>query len=354
LSSTHERMVLGASAYGPRVGSVRVRVGHWLDRMTSMGLDARQWTYADLPDLSASTLAAQFRHVPSWEAGARRIHPPEPNARCTLYLHRELSPLSRGGVEVSVMEKFARRIFDFDDVLNEPGYMRRLLNGNDKYRRIIQRCDHVVAGNETLANWANSYSRDVSIVPSCVEVERYHTKVSYDLHDPPICGWIGSRTTEVFLLDLLDQLDVLHKRFGLRVMMLTSPQNEPPERAYIERRAWSEEAELTVLAECDFGIMPMPDNSFTRGKCSYKLLQYGGAALPSIGSPVGLNRQVLDAYGATGPSSDDEWVDAISDILTMPASQRAELGHRSRKAVESGYSYQRWSDVWEGIVWPGA
>ena len=345
------RTVLGASAYGPRVGSVRVRVGHWLDRMTSLGMDARQWTYADLPDLSAKTLVSHLSQVPDWERDARRLQPPTLGEQCTLLLHRELTPLSRGGVELSVMKDFSRRVFDFDDVLHQPSHMRRLLNGKEKYERIIRRCDHVIAGNETLANWAGLYTSAVSIIPSCVDVERYAQKTSYELHDPPICGWIGSRTTEPFLLEVLDALDVLNTKFGLRVVMVTSPQYGAPERAYIERVAWSEEAELTLLADCDFGIMPMPDTSFTRGKCSYKLLQYGASALPSIGSPVGLNRQVLEEYGVHGPASIDEWVDGLTELVTMSALRRAELGRRSRDSVESSFSYRHWSAMWQEIVW---
>lgn len=39
--------------------------------------------------------------------------------------------------------------------------------------------------------------------------------------------------------------------------------------------------------------MPLTDDDFTRGKCSYKMLQYMACGKPVVVSPVGMNNKIL-------------------------------------------------------------
>jgi hypothetical protein len=45
-------------------------------------------------------------------------------------------------------------------------------------------------------------------------------------------------------------------------------------------RPWSAETELEELSQFDIGIMPMPDDEWTRGKCSMKALLYMAMGIP--------------------------------------------------------------------------
>ena len=344
------RTLLAASAYGPRVASVRVRVTHWLDRMASLGIAANQWTYADLANLGPTQLLRHLAEVAEGERSARRVGDSREETNGTLLLHRELSPLSRGRLELSALRRFARTVFDFDDSLTEPGRARRLMNGPRKYERIIAACDQVVAGNEFLAEWASGFNDAVTIIPSCVDAARYSPKSSFEVRDRPTCVWIGSPTTEAFLWQILDALDAVHQRFDLQVRIISGATSELPPRPYVSRSVWTEETEAHELAQADFGIMPLPDNSFTRGKCSYKLLQYGAAGLPCLGSPVGLNETVLREFGAMAPSTSAEWVDAMIALITSDTQERRDAGARSRAAVEAGYTYDRWLLPWIDAV----
>ena len=117
-----------------------------------------------------------------------------------------------------------------------------------------------------------------------------------------------------------------------------------------ERVAWAPGVVERTLASADVGLMPLPDDPWTRGKCAYKLLQYAAAGLPVIGSPVGVNSSVLDTLGGLAATDDDQWRQALEAVVTMPAAERAALGGRARAGVRAEFSFARWAEEWRRLV----
>ena len=100
---------------------------------------------------------------------------------------------------------------------------------------------------------------------------------------------------------------------------------------------WTEDTEISRIAQFDVGVMPLHDTPWERGKCAYKLLQVMAAGKPVIASPVGANRQVV-RHGVNGFLADttEEWAEALRQ-LTDPA-LRQRMGDEARKTVEEQYS----------------
>ena len=105
-----------------------------------------------------------------------------------------------------------------------------------------------------------------------------------------------------------------------------------------EWQRWSAEGEVAALAGFDVGIMPMPDDEWSRGKCAMKALQYMGMGIATVASAVGANRQVI-AHGDDGllASTPEEWRACLDALVADPA-LRARLGGAARLTVEARFA----------------
>jgi glycosyltransferase involved in cell wall biosynthesis len=278
------------------------------------------------------------------ERRLRRIASSRPER---LLLHREASPLSRGGLERRLLDAAEFAVYELDDALQwdwgEGSWFRRLAPKGPKAHIAVQHADRVVAGSPVLADWASDHNRDVVMIPSCVSPDAYLAKSNYELGDPPRLGWIGSRDNERYLLQIGPALREVQRRTGARITMIgTLAQTLGDLEGMIDRVRWSEAIQRDWLAGFDLGLAPLPDEPYTRGKCGYKLLQYGAAGTPAVGSPVGVNSEILAKFGMPAPANDADWVDAMMQLLSMPTEARTDLGRRAREIVRQQYSYDAW------------
>jgi glycosyltransferase involved in cell wall biosynthesis len=276
-----------------------------------------------------------------------------------LLLHREASPLSRGGLERRLLSSAGFAVYDFDDALYADwgggGRLRSVAPKAPKALIGVRTADRVIAGNPTLAEWASEHNADVVVIPSCVAPERYRRKEDYAVGDPPRLGWIGSAGNEAYLRLVDEALFEVNRRTGARLTLIgTNLPTLGRLEEIIDRVEWSEADQHVLLAALDVGLGPVPDTPYTRGKSGYKLLQYGAAGTPMVASPIGVNREILNAFGM--PSADDTatWVDGIIGLLTASTERRAELGRGARDVVERRYSFEAWLPAWTEAVGLGA
>lgn len=331
--------------YGRAGPSSRVRVHSWLDRVRSPVVAS---SYVSHRNSSPSYLARHPRAVLAAERRLRRMASQRPSH---LLLHREASPLSRGGLERRLLDSAEFSVFDFDDALHEDwgegGLYRKLAPKAPKAYLAARRASRVIAGNPTLAEWASGVNDDVVLIPSCVAPEEYVMKTTYALNDPPRLGWIGSPDNEVYLAFLAPALVELNRTTGARLTLIgTEGRSLGDLERMIDRVPWSEETQHSSLATLDVGLAPLPDDPYTRGKCGYRLLQLGAAGVPLVGSPVGVNRTILAQFGMPAPEEPAEWLDALVGLLTSSSGRRAELGGLARSVVSSEFSYDAWLERW--------
>lgn len=262
-------------------------------------------------------------------------------------IQRQVDPLPGRRLEQVVMRDRAL-VLDVDDAvwLPEPGShpVTRLRRNGQKLEWLASRADRVIAGNDYLAEWLSRHARDVRVVPSLVDTDKVPRRRHRDSREL-VLGWIGSRSTAQYLRDLTAPLAAFaaaHRE--LSVKLLTVGGAAPPVHGVqIEERPWSEESEAAALEQMDIGLMPLPDNAWTRGKCAYKALQYMAAGVPVLADDVGLTGRVV-GHGSAGllAGRAADWPAALAQ-LAGSADLRARMGAAGRERVEAQFSVRAWS-----------
>lgn len=345
---TGESGLIVASTYGERGASTRVRLYDWLDHLD---LDAERHEYVSTSDNSLSTLARRAPQVVWGEVDLRRLRSRLSDR--TLVVSRQVSPFSSGRVEQSLLRQAKHSIYDFDDAIwaDTAHWSRALWSKRSVWEKSVAAADVVIAGSTYLAEAASRRSNNVVMIPSCVEPNRYLRKTNYELAGPPVAVWIGSAATEPFLGELSGPLEDLNRQYGLRVKVISgSGSHLGAMESLVDRVPWSLDTFGADLAGADFGLMPLPDTEYTRGKCSYKLLQYGAAGLPLIGTPVGANATVLESMGGFAAINAADWFEAISSIVDSTSQIRREMGNRMHATVVSKFSFDAWETQWRDAV----
>ena len=339
-----------ASQYGAGGSSTRVRLYDWLSHTGIEPVQRFEYRGAS----SNSPVALVRDPVGTWrgERAITRLVTSAPGH--TVLLSRELSPLGTGRSEARLLTRAARGVYDFDDALYAalPGVpFGNLLSRRRTWARAVEAADVVIAGSDELAEHAAELSDRVVVIPSCVEHESYDVKTDFEIVDRPVAVWIGSPATEPYLHLIGDQLLRAHRELGLRLRVISAGSRSLGELdRMVDRTQWRPDTFADELSAADLGIMPLPDDEWTRGKCAYKLLQYAAAGLPLIGSAVGANIPVLERLGGVAAATDTEWYDGLVGLTRATASERAASGRWAREGVVADFCFSAGEGRWRDAV----
>jgi len=255
-------------------------------------------------------------------------------------VYRESAPIGPPVFERLLIRKGKSYVYDFDDALFvgpvHPSNRRwSWLRAPARYGEIVRGARTVIAANEYLGAWARGLGAEVTIIPTPVDTTRF-VPGRRRSGSPFVIGWIGSSTTAPYLRLLDEVLDRLVGRIDFVLRVVGGTYAHP--RAPVEVIPWSLAREPDDVAGFDIGVLPEPDDVWTRGKGAFKAILYMAVGLPVVASTVGVNPEVIPE-GRVGfcVQSADEWVAAIERLAGDP-DLRARLGATGRRWVEERYS----------------
>jgi glycosyltransferase involved in cell wall biosynthesis len=108
----------------------------------------------------------------------------------------------------------------------------------------------------------------------------------------------------------------------------------------VECLPWNENEEVKFIQSFDIGIMPLDCSPWEQGKCGYKLIQYMACGVPVIGSPVGINVEIIQQdVGGVLAIDNDSWMAALNILLDSPTLRRR-YGASARDIISRNYSQQ--------------
>ncbi|CAN5443370.1 glycosyltransferase family 4 protein [soil metagenome] len=259
-----------------------------------------------------------------------------------VYIFREAAILGPPWFERKIARSGVPVVFDFDDAVfvsyKSPsnGYLS-YLKFPGKITEICKLSKHVMAGNEYLADYARLTNKNVSIIPTTIDTDKY---LYVDRPANPevfTIGWSGSFSTIQHLDTIRDVLQDLAREENFCLRVIGTPAYDLP-GVVVEAIQWRSDTEIDDLQKIDIGLMPLPDENWTKGKCGLKALQYMALGIPTICSPVGVNSTIIKD-GVNGFLAGDkaEWIEKIKRLIHS-AELRRQLGRAGRETVEKEYS----------------
>jgi glycosyltransferase involved in cell wall biosynthesis len=326
----------------PTLGaSPRLRVEQYIPLLRADGIDVTISPYFD--DAAFRSLYLQGRFAAK-AAGVLRgaIRRALDIVRAGRYdivlVHRESAPIGPPLFERSLSVRRIPYIFDFDDAIflraihpsNRPfGWLRRT-----NVDEVTRRAAFVIAGNDYLADWARRLNPKVVALTTPVDTDRHTPRARGERPGPLVIGWVGSSTTAPYLHVIDGALARLARDHDLvlRVIGGSYAHRVIP----VECIPYSLADEPEQLRGFDVGVLPEPDDAWTRGKGAFKGMLYMAAGVPVVASRVGVNEEVIDGGGFC-VNDEDAWVQAL-DRLLRDAALRQRMGAIGRDRIVERYS----------------
>ncbi|MEM7476271.1 MAG: glycosyltransferase [Planctomycetota bacterium] len=275
-------------------------------------------------------LKRMVRHWHSFLASARSYD--------AIVIEREVFDDDSITIEKKLRKATGRLILDVDDGV--------FLLHPDKFDQLARMVDTSIAGNRWLREYLEVRSPRTEQIPTCVLLKDYpQREANKQRQDKPNVGWIGTTHNAAFLSVAATALRRLAENHPFQLVIVAPSREKLDELdlgdVAVDFRPWSAKTEVGDLLDMDLGLMPLPDGEeWMKYKCGLKLIQYLAVGIPGIGSPIGVNEEILDGNRVGRAARDDqEWYDSLKELVTSPR-LRTELGQAGRKLVEAEYSIE--------------
>jgi len=259
-----------------------------------------------------------------------------------IYIFREAALFGPPIFEGIIRMQKVPFIFDFDDAIfvsyRSPsnGYLS-YLKFAAKTKGICRSASHVMVGNPYLAEYSRQYNPNVTIVPTTIDLQKYQVRTRGADDRPIVIGWTGSFSTVQHLDTLRGALRKLAHRERFRLRVIGTPKYDL-DGVKVDAMDWRAATEVDDLRPCDIGIMPLPDDAWSKGKCGLKALQFMALGTPTICSPVGVNTDIIrDGENGFIADHEAEWVEKLVALIRS-RDLRERIGRAGRATVEQRYS----------------
>lgn len=268
-----------------------------------------------------------------------------------IFIQKEIFPSLPGIAEWLLHASGGRLVVDIDDaiftVYDSRGLRSRALRG--KFPGVLRRSTLVLAGNRYLKDFAERFAENVVLFPTVVDADKFRPPATRPELATPVCGWIGTPASVVYLKLVVPVLERLAKTeaFTLRVI---GADRLNVSGVRVEHVPWHETTEVRSLAGVDIGLMPQESSEWAKGKCALKLLQYMSMGIPSVASPSGAASEIIvDGENGFLAQTPDEWHDKVRVLLRDRVLARR-MGQRARVWIEENYNLQKYAPIMASLL----
>jgi glycosyltransferase involved in cell wall biosynthesis len=260
-------------------------------------------------------------------------------------LHKEAFPFGPPVFEKILHNNQPKVIYDLDDAFwTHPPQFHQIgnwLRDPKRIQKMIGLSSYVLAGNPFLADFARQFNPHVSVFPTVLDTNKYLPRKEMD-DGMVTVGWVGRWSSESYLVKLIPVFKALSKKFSsVRFKFIGTQGIHYEGLQNVDTVPWRLETEVEDIASFNIGIMPLPSDVYSQGKCGFKLLQYMALGIPGVASPIGVNVDIIsDGENGFLASSEQEWIEKLSLLIENPR-LRKELGSSAREKVVKDYSLEK-------------
>lgn len=237
-------------------------------------------------------------------------------------------------------------VYDFDDAIyTNLNDVKQKTQNENRFAYTVTNSKLVVLENETAKEYARAFNEQILQITGPIDINRYKRDKSKRHGDLIIIGWIGSSSTTGYLDSIRSVLErILAKYPNVFVKTIGASDDFSLSRNYIHVK-WDLATEVKELEDVDIGLMPLPDDEWTRCKGGYKLLQYMSMGIPSIASAVGINNILIqNEVNGFLASNEEIWYEKLSYLIDN-LENLSSIGDNARSIAEKQYSYEIYAPV---------
>ncbi len=251
-----------------------------------------------------------------------------------VFLQKAISTAYVHGLDRLLRGRARKLVLDIDDAVHlaPPHPLRmpwRLMEDRGQVARLMQRADLVLAGNAWLAKEVGERGGKASCFPTVVDTDRFVPPAKAPV---AFCaGWMGAPSTAGALHGIAPVL----RELAPGELVVAGAGQVHLENARVV--PWHYDTEVHLLQQLSAGLMPLPRDEWSSGKCALKALLYMAAGVPCIATPWGAVTDII-RHGENGlfAETDGEWRAAL-EALRDPA-LRQRMGQAARATVEAHFS----------------
>lgn len=224
-----------------------------------------------------------------------------------IFIQRTLLSL----LELKILKLYKKKIiYDVDDGIF-------LYNDNmmAKFKNTVRIADKVIVSTPFLKHFLSQYEVNSDIIYSSVDSKKFFRK-DPENNNKIVIGWSGSSSTLKYVVDIIDIIiNILNKYENTEFHYISSDDKLSHLHARIHFFKWHELSEPEIIRQFNIGIMPIPDDIWSKYKGGYKLFMYLMSDIPVIASPVGINSDIVNhVYNGYLAESPIEWFNYLDNL----------------------------------------
>ena len=237
-------------------------------------------------------------------------------------------------------------ILDYDDNISEAkrepkkiswfGYL--LLENDSKFIKSIKIYKNFICGSNYLKELNHKLNPGANsiFIPTCVNYDKFPKKT---YTDSPIVklGWIGGIDNLKYLDPIINDLNEVNKTKKIELIIISGKDYNNSNALFpINNIKWSINTQISNLYKIDIGLMPLPINERTKGKCGFKAIQYMGLGIPCIATSITANNDIIDHRINGYLVKEHDWRKAFYEIFNQDISK---LGDQARIKVTNNFTF---------------